>query len=133
MEENVIQIKSKITINVDASVKNIIYVEKDIWNPTTSSCENVKHLASVIDDSMNTCDEIKEETKTAPTNFNVKKVTCKTQNVYILLEFLLTTIALLIAVSIYCYLIKHLLLIKYRAKQKYLLVIKINFYVDNIN
>ena len=32
MEENVIQIKSGITINVDASVKNFIYVKKDyIW------------------------------------------------------------------------------------------------------
>ena len=31
MEENVIQIKSGITINVDASVKNIIYVKKIIF------------------------------------------------------------------------------------------------------
>ena len=31
MEENVIQIKSGITINVDASVKNIIYVKKTIF------------------------------------------------------------------------------------------------------
>ena len=40
------------------------------------------------------------------TNFNEKKATCKTQNVYILLAFLLITITLLIAVSIYkntCY------------------------------
>ena len=49
------------------------------------------------------------------TNFNEKKTTCKTQNVYILLAFLLITIALLIAVTIYCY------LIKYWAKQKHLL------------
>ena len=49
------------------------------------------------------------------TNFNKKKATCKTQNFYILLAFLLITIALLIAVSIYCY------LIKYQAKQKNLL------------
>ena len=34
------------------------------------------------------------------TNFNEKKVTCKTQNFYILLAFLLITIALLIAVTI---------------------------------
>ena len=33
------------------------------------------------------------------------KVTCKTQNFYTLPPFLLTTIALLIAISIYCYLI----------------------------
>ena len=62
------------------------------------------------------CDEViesyNEETKTIPTNFNEKKATCKTQNFYILLAFLLITIALLIAVCIYCY------LIKYRTKQK---------------
>ena len=45
----------------------------------------------------------------------MKKITCKIQNAYILLAFLLITIALLIAVSIYCY------LIKYEAKQKHLL------------
>ena len=44
-----------------------------------------------------------------------KNIPCRTQNFYILLAFLLITIALLIAVSIYCY------LIKYRAKQKHLL------------
>ena len=44
-----------------------------------------------------------------------KNITCRTQNFYILLAFLLITIALLIAVSIYCY------LIKYRAKEKHLL------------
>ena len=43
------------------------------------------------------------------------KATYKAQNVYILLAFLLITIALLIAVSIYCY------LIKYQAMQKHLL------------
>ena len=57
------------------------------------------------------CDEIIEtfdkETKTVPTNFNEKSITCKTQNFYILLAFLSITIALLIAVSIYCYLIEY--------------------------
>ena len=42
------------------------------------------------------------------TNFNEIKVTCEKQNFYILLAFLLITITLLIAVSIYCYLIKDL-------------------------
>ena len=56
-----------------------------------------------------------DETKTIPTNFNKKKVTSKPQNFYISLAFLLITIALLIADSIYCY------LIKYHAKQKHLL------------
>ena len=49
------------------------------------------------------CHEIVEETKTIPANFNGKKVACKTQNFYILLAFLLITLALLIVVTIYCY------------------------------
>ena len=36
----------------------------------------------------------------------MKKKICKTKNLYILLAFLLIKIVLLIAVSIYCYLIK---------------------------
>ena len=64
-----------------------------------------------MNDSANTCDEIiesyNEETKTIPTNFNENKATCKTQNFNILLAFSLTTIELLIAVSIYSYLIKY--------------------------
>ena len=53
--------------------------------------------------------------KTIPKIFNENKTTCKMQNLYILLAFLLITTVLLIADSIYCY------LIKYRAKQKHLL------------
>ena len=49
------------------------------------------------------------------TNFNEKEANCKMQNFYILVAFFLITTALLIAVSIYCY------LINYRAKQKHLL------------
>ena len=111
--------------------------EKDyVWNPATCSCENGKYLASIMDDSAIMCDEVIEsydedtdaeaksnneaklydETKTSPTNFNEKKAACKTQRLYILLAFLLFTIELLMAVSIYCY------LIKYRAKQKHLLL-----------
>ena len=74
------------------------------------SCENGKYLASITDDSVIACDEViesnDEETKTISTNFNEKKATCKTQNLYILLSFLLITRAFLIAVSIYCYFIK---------------------------
>ena len=58
MIENVIQIKSVITINVIANAKNIIYVKKYIWNPTTCSCENRKYLASISDKSVSTCDEV---------------------------------------------------------------------------
>ena len=55
------------------------------------------------------CDKVIEsyekQTKTIPTTFNEKKAICKTQNFYMLLSFLLITIALVIAFSIYCYLI----------------------------
>ena len=61
------------------------------------------------------CDEIIQGTKTVPTNFKERKGAFKTQNFYILLVFFLITIALLAAISIYCY------LIKYRAKKKHLL------------
>ena len=81
-----------------------------VWNPSKCICKNGKRLASIIDDSATICDEVvksyHEEIKTIPTNFNEKKVKCKTQNFYILLFFLIT-ITLLIFVNIYCYLIKH--------------------------
>ena len=64
-----------------------------------------------MDDSTINCDELiksyNEEIKTIPANFNEKKVTFKTQSIYVLLAFLLITAALLIAVSIYFYLIKY--------------------------
>ena len=73
-----------------------------VWNPSTCNCENGKYLASILDDSVIICDEIiYAEEKT----LNEKNITCKTQNFYILLTFLLITITLLIGVSIYCYLI----------------------------
>ena len=65
-----------------------------------------------MDDSVIMCDEVIE--KTIARNFNKKKATCKTQDFYILLAFWLTTTTLLIAVSIYCN------LMKYQAKQKHL-------------
>ena len=55
-----------------------------------------------MDDSTIIFDEIIDLKET---NFNEKNITCKTQSFYILLAFLLITIALLIAVSIYCYFI----------------------------
>ena len=69
-------------------------------------CKDGKCLASFIDDSVITCDEIIEETKTIK-QILIKKVDCQSQNFYFLLAFLLITNALLIAVSIYCYLIIH--------------------------
>ena len=84
-----------------------------IWNSATCSCQNGTYLGSIIDDSVITCDEIIEETKTIQTKTVSAK--CATINFYILLYFLLIIISLLIAVSIYfCF-------IKYREKQKHLL------------
>ena len=65
-----------------------------------------------MDDSAIACDEVIEsnnkETKTISTKFNENKAICEVQNIYFytLLAFLLITIALLIAISIYRYLIK---------------------------
>ena len=80
MEQNVSQINGGITINVKVSVKNIIYVKKIVWNPATCTCENGKYLASIMDDSGIICDEIIDVQEI---NFNVKNITCKTQNFYI--------------------------------------------------
>ena len=95
-----------------------------IWNCATSSCKNGKYLASIIDDSAITCDEIidveaksnESETKAFPANLMKKNSTAKHKiSIVIKNSFSLISIALLIAVSIYCYLIKH------RAKPKHLL------------
>ena len=115
MEENVIQINSAIMINVDVSVKNVMCVKVIIFVILPPcNCENGNYLGSILDDSAIICDEVidakaktnDEETKTIPTNFKEKKTTCNMQNFYILLAFLLITIALLMAV-ISCYLIKY--------------------------
>ena len=79
-----------------------------VWNPATWNCENGQYLASIMNDSAITCDEIidaeaklnDEETKTCSINFNEGKATCKTQHFCILLAFLIIIIALLIPVSI---------------------------------
>ena len=51
MEENVIQIKSEIAINVDAK-KHHIREKDNIWNSATCNCKNGKYLASITDDSV---------------------------------------------------------------------------------
>ena len=57
--ENVIQIKTGITINVRASTKNVINMKNIyIWNPATCSCKNGTYLASMTDDPVIKCDEI---------------------------------------------------------------------------
>ena len=111
--ENVIQTKSGIKINVDASAKKHICQKDYIWQPITCISENGKYLASIIENSVITCDEIIRKTKTVATNFNKKNIIRETKSFTILFAFLLITIALLIAVNISCY------LIKFWAKQKY--------------
>ena len=64
-----------------------------------------------MDDFVIMSNEVIEETKTVPIDFNDEKVACKTKNFCNLLAFSLITIALWIAVSIY--------LIEYRKKEKY--------------
>ena len=44
-----------------------------IWSPATCSCENIKYVGSIIDNSVITCDEIIEMTKTITTSFNEKR------------------------------------------------------------
>ena len=92
-----------------------VYEADYVWNPFTCDNENEKYLASIIDDSAIRLDKIIDadgkaksfdKTKTIPTNFDEKKVLLKQKNLYILLSFLSVTIALLIPVIIYCYLIK---------------------------
>ena len=93
-----------------------MYVKKEqVWNPATCTCQKGKYLGSNKGDSEIPCHEIIDvqaksnqgETKTFPTNFNEKNIIYKTPNFYILLTFLLITIALLIAVSTYCYMINY--------------------------
>ena len=57
------------------------------WNHVTCSSKNDKFLASIIDDSLITCDEIIDITKTVSTNFNEKKIASKTKKLCILLTF----------------------------------------------
>ena len=83
-----------------------------IWNPATCCCKYGKYLASIMDDSAINCDEI-IESYDEETNFNERKQPSKCK-VSIFFALLLITVELLIAVSIYCY------LIKYQAKLKQL-------------
>ena len=73
--------------------KHHIWEKEYVWNPSTCIYENGKYLASIMDDLVITCDEViesyDEEIKTIPINFNEENVTCKVQNLYNLLAFLL--------------------------------------------
>ena len=78
MEQNIIQVNGGIMINVNMSIRKCHVKWKDYtWNPCTCSYENCKYLASVMDDSAITGDEVTEsldkETKTIPTKKSEKK------------------------------------------------------------
>ena len=116
-------------------VENVIQIKDYIWNPAICSCKNNKYLASIINDSVTTCNEIIDRKKKKPLQKILikKSAICKAKFFYILFAFLSITIALLIAVCIYCY------LIKYRSKQEHLLTFYVannkpnEFYINNIN
>ena len=87
------------------SVKKFMYVKKIMFRILVNDLWKWKFLASIMYDSMITCDEViksyDEETKIISTNFNEKKVTFKTQSFYVSITFLLIIMALLIAVRIW--------------------------------
>ena len=45
--------------NCECKKRHVCYKDY-IWNPSACSCENRKHLASIMDDSVISCDEITE-------------------------------------------------------------------------
>ena len=69
--------------------KHLICKKEYVCNPSTCTCENGKCLANIMNDSAITYDEI---IYTEEKNFNEKDITCKRQNFYLLLAFLLITI-----------------------------------------
>ena len=89
MEKIVIQVNGRITINADVRVNNVMYVKKIKLGILL--LEDGKYLASTMDDSVIACDEVID---VEDRNFNEKNIAYKKQNFYILLAFLLITIAL---------------------------------------
>ena len=111
MAENVTQIKSEITVNVVASVeiRKNMRAKKIIFGiPATCTCKNGKYVGNIIGDSVITCDEIIEATKSTSTEIvpakSISKKAVPTKvistNFFILLVFLLMTMALMIAANV---------------------------------
>ena len=98
-----------------------------MWNPPTCSCKNGKYLANIMDDLVIMCYKIIDAATEAKSGGEAKLKNKETKNIlkiklmkqkvslFILLTFSLIEIALLAAVSFYCY------PIKYKSKQKHLL------------
>ena len=75
MKQNLIQINGEIIVNIEVTVKNIMF------GILLHIIVKRKHIASIIYDSMIMCDEaINSYDKKV--NFNEKKSVCKIQNVY---------------------------------------------------
>ena len=106
MVKSVIQVKREIA-KMLMRVQKASHIWKKIFGILLHVAEKKFYLVSIIEDSVITCDEIidAEETVTVTTNLMKKKQRVK-QNFYILIAVLLITIALLIAFSIYCYMVK---------------------------
>ena len=66
--------------------KRHVCVKDNAWNPGTCNCEIRKYLASIIDDSAITCDEI-IESYDEETNFNGKKQPVKDKILMFYLHF----------------------------------------------
>ena len=75
-EKNVIQINGGTSVNVDVSIKNVVYLKKIILGILVHV---VVKMENIMHDSVIMCDEIidAEETKTIP-----KNITCKTKILY---------------------------------------------------
>ena len=80
-----------------------------IWNFATCSCKSGRYLPNIMDDSVITCDEFVEETKTIPKNLNEKtnilqntKLLLNTTHLYIY-TYIHTYIYIYIYVYIYIY------------------------------
>ena len=98
-----------------------------MWNPPTCSCKYGKYLANIMDDLVIMCYKIIDAATEAKSGGEAKLKNKETKNIlkiklmkqkvslFILLTFSLIEIALLAAVSFYCY------PIKYKSKQKHLL------------
>ena len=88
MEQNASQINGGVSVKkcwCQCKCKKHHLCEKHyFWDPATCKYENGKYLASIMDDSVITCDEVlelyNEEIKTIPTNFNEKNTTCTIDN-----------------------------------------------------
>ena len=76
MEESVNQINVAITINVDMSVKNVMYLKMVMIGILLHVGVKMENIC-IMDNSSTRCDEVigpyDQKTKTIPTNFNEKK------------------------------------------------------------